>query len=150
MILDRQDHTNNYASLGARFKKAFDHLIKTDFTQLENGKHIIDGDDVFVIVMEYETKEPDDCIMENHRKYADIQYMVAGEEMIGIATYNNQVPTMPYDETKEAAFYEKNYTSMIRLQEKHFAVFFPQDLHMPCIKAGKAGSVKKAVYKIRV
>jgi YhcH/YjgK/YiaL family protein len=149
MILDSIDHCRRYTSTGALFEKAFDHILKTDFTKLPLGKYNIEGDDLFVILMEYETKAPSDCVMENHKKYVDIQFLVRGEEFIGITTYNGQVPITPYDETKEAAFYQKDYQSVIRLQQNHFAVFFPQDLHMPCMKTEKPEIVRKAVYKLR-
>jgi YhcH/YjgK/YiaL family protein len=149
MILDSIDHCKRYTGTGPLFEKAFDHILKTDFTKLPLGKYNIEGDDLFVILMEYETKSPSDCVMENHKKYVDIQFMVRGEEFIGITTYNGQVPTTPYDETKEAAFYQKDYQSLIRLQQNHFAVFFPHDLHMPCIKIENTEIVRKAVYKLR-
>jgi YhcH/YjgK/YiaL family protein len=150
MILDTIRHSSFYHSLGPLFKKAFDHLTNTDFTTLPNGKHAIEGDDLFVIVMEYETKDIADCIMENHKKYIDIQYMIRGAELMGITTFTGQVPITSYDETKEAAFYKKEYSSLIRVEQDQFAIFFPHDLHMPCIKEEKEANVRKAVYKVSV
>jgi YhcH/YjgK/YiaL family protein len=132
------------------FGKAFNFLTKTDFRTLEFGKHILEGDDLFVIYMEYESKEPAECKMENHKKYIDIQYMVSGEELIGVTTLKDQIPTVPYDETKDVAFYKNDYTSLIKLAQDQFAIFFPHDLHMPCIKAAQVSPVRKAVFKISI
>ncbi len=150
MILDDIKNSTNYVSLGQRFQKAFDFIKKTDMPGLGHGKHAIDGEDLFVIVMEYDTKEPADCIMENHKKYADIQYMIRGEEFMGVKIYSGQTATTPYDETKDAAFYTPEFDSLVKVKEGQFTIFFPHDLHMPCIKTNKSEKVLKAVFKVRV
>lgn len=150
MIHDNLEHCNLYSGLNPLFKKAFDYLLKTDFNKLELGKHAIEGDDLFVITMEYDTKEASECLLENHRKYIDIQYILSGEEFIGITTFNNQPAVVPYDETKDIAFYNNAYTSLLKLVQGQFAIFFPHDMHVPCLKTEKATKVRKAVFKIRV
>jgi YhcH/YjgK/YiaL family protein len=150
MILDSIKHVHLYYNIAKGFKKAFDFLMKTDFSKLEIGKHELDGEDLMVILMEYETKDADECKMENHKKYIDIQYMVEGEELIGISTFHDQVPTEPYNEVKDVAFYSPEYTSLVKLQKGYFAIFFPQDLHRPCIKTDRRTLVRKAVFKIKV
>src|SRR6478672_8807323 len=102
MILDDIKNSAYYTNLGPLFKRAFDYISKTDFNSLPLGKHTIEGEDLFVIVMEYETKDPADCIMENHKKFTDIQYMIRGEEFMGVKTFSGQTPTTPYDEGKDA------------------------------------------------
>src|SRR5687768_1995819 len=109
MILDNIENCATYMNLGPRFKQAFDFIARTDLKSLPLGKHEIDGDNLFVILMEYETKDASDCIMENHKKYIDIQYMLRGEELMGIKTLHGDVPTTPYDAAKEAAFYHPQF-----------------------------------------
>jgi YhcH/YjgK/YiaL family protein len=150
MILDSLDSSTLYSDINPLFKKSFDFLKKTDFTKLELGKHVLEGDDLFLIYMEYESKEPSECKMENHKKYIDIQYMLTGEELIGISTFHDQVATVPYDEKTDVAFYKNEYTTLLKLEQGHFAIFFPQDLHMPCMRTTTAVQVKKAVFKIKV
>jgi YhcH/YjgK/YiaL family protein len=150
MILDTLQHGLLYSGLSPIFKKAFEFLIKTDLSKLALGKHDIDGEDLFVLIMTYASKDVSECAMESHKKYIDIQYLIEGEEIIHIATLNGQVPTIPYDKTKDIAFYSGEYTSAIKLEQGNFAIFFPHDLHMPCIKAGNTSQVQKAVFKIAV
>jgi YhcH/YjgK/YiaL family protein len=150
MILDHLQNHHRYLPISPLFKKAFEHLTTTDLHKLDLGKHLIENEDLFVIVMEYPTKSIEECVMENHKKYIDIQYMILGEELMGVTTFAGQTPTTPYDETKDAAFYEKQYSSLIKVHEGQFAIFFPQDLHMPCLKTEKECLVRKAVYKLRV
>ena len=94
MILDDIKHATYYHSIGPLFKKAFEFIAVTDLKNLSLGKHEIQGEKLFVIVMEYETKDPQDCIMENHKKYCDIQCMLHGEEFIGVKTFSGQKPTI--------------------------------------------------------
>lgn len=150
MILDDIKNASHYTKLGPLFKKAFDFIGKTDFNAIPLGKHTIDGEDLFVILMEYETKDPSDCIMENHKKYTDIQYMVRGEEFMGVKTFAGQTPTTPYDDSKDAAFYHPEFDSLVKVKEGQFTIFFPHDLHMPSIKTGQPLKVLKAVFKVKV
>ena len=149
MILDDIKNASLYHSIGDLFKKAFEFITENDLKNLPLGKHEILGENLFVIVMEYDTKEPQDCIMENHRKYCDIQLILRGEEFMGVKTYSGQVPTTAYDEAKDAAFYQPEFDSLIKLKEGQFTIFFPHDLHMPSMKTGSSQKVLKAVFKVR-
>ena len=150
MIIDSFANHGLYHHVHPLFSKAFTYLQSQDLDKLELGKHIIDGDDLFVIIMEYETKDEADCIKENHKKYVDIQYMVKGEEGMGVSLLNGQTPTTPYDDSRDAAFYKNDYESMIRVRQGEFAIFFPHDLHMPSIKVLQKQFVRKAVFKVRI
>jgi YhcH/YjgK/YiaL family protein len=150
MIVDDSKNSAQYSNLGPLFKKAFEFIGKTDFNSLSLGKHSIDGDDLFVILMEYETKDPSECIMENHKKYTDIQYMVRGEEFMGIKIFTGETPTTPYDDKKDAAFYQPEFDSLVKVKEGQFTIFFPHDLHMPSMKTGQSAKILKAVFKVRV
>ena len=149
MILDDIKHASLYHSTGPLFKKAFEYIAATDVKNLPLGKHEIQGEDLFVIVMEYETKDPQDCIMENHKKYCDIQYMLRGEEFMGVKTFAGQKATTPYDDAKDAAFYQPDFDSLVKVKEGQFTIFFPHDLHMPSMKTGASSKVRKAVFKVR-
>ena len=149
MILDHISHSARYKSLGPLFEKAFDFIASNDLRILPLGKHLIEGEDLFVIVMEYDTKDPGDCIMERHKKYTDIQLMLRGEELMGVSTFAGQTPTMAYDESKDAAFFKPDYDSLLKVQQGQFTVFFPHDLHMPSMKSGNAEKVLKAVFKVK-
>jgi YhcH/YjgK/YiaL family protein len=149
MILDHINNAGRYKSLGPLFEKAFDFIASTDLTLLSPGKHLIEGEDLFVILMEYETKDPADCIMERHQKYIDIQLMLRGEELMGVSTFSGQAPTTPYDESKDAAFFRPVYDSLLKVQQGHFTIFFPHDLHMPSMKSVHAEKILKAVFKVK-
>ncbi|NOQ25078.1 MAG: DUF386 family protein [Bacteroidales bacterium] len=146
MIIDKIQKSLLYENLHSGFAKAFDFIRKTDFSKLVDGKYEIDGDNIFAMVQEYKTK--DIGKLEGHRKYIDIQYIHSGVEQIGYANLENQ-NIISDDEEKDLAFYEGE-GSFIKIESQMFAIFFPQDLHMPGIKIANANKVKKIVIKVKV
>ena len=72
MILDSLENRARYYALNPRLEKAFDYLLSTDLGALPAGRHAIDGDDVFINVMEAGLN-PDSARLEYHKKYADLQ-----------------------------------------------------------------------------
>lgn len=141
--------TNNgqFHSLHPLFAKAFDYLQSTDFAEYDEGKYPIDGNDMYASISEYVTKS--DGQLEGHLEYIDIQYIVSGSEIIGYAKKNDQPEIIPYSNERDIAFYEGVYEP-IKVEAGDFVVFFPDDLHLPCLKCDKPSVVKKVVVKVRV
>lgn len=106
---------------------------------------------VKVIVSEYETKSENKYGYEGHRKNIDIQYLLSGEERIACLPIERLVETEPYNEEKDAAFYKAN-TKLLEMTigDGFFAIFFPQDGHMPQLCIDKPMNVKNVVIKIEV
>lgn len=75
--------------------------------------------------------------------------MISGNERIGIAELENQIPSEEYSEENDVMFFKTEY-DLISLKEKMFAIFFPHDIHMPGIIFDKEEEVKKVVMKIKV
>jgi YhcH/YjgK/YiaL family protein len=148
MIIDKIENYKLYCNLSQRIAKAFAYINETDFTGMEAGKHTIDNDSIYAILQNYQTKEKIDCKLEGHYKYIDIQYIINGVELIGVTTLTNQTPIYT-DKEKDYSLYENN-TSMIRLEEGTFTIFFPDDLHMPSVKSNENSEVKKIVVKVKI
>jgi YhcH/YjgK/YiaL family protein len=150
MIIDTLNHCEQYYGLGENFKKAFEFLKNNDISKMELGKHEIDGEDVFVQIMEYTTKTIDNCKFEAHKRYADIQYVREGFEYFGYAPIERaSAPITEYDPEKDIIFFEKE-CDFVLLRENYFAVVFPHDLHMPQKMAVVPTFVRKAVVKVKM
>ncbi|MDX9882703.1 MAG: YhcH/YjgK/YiaL family protein [Prolixibacteraceae bacterium] len=149
MITDRIENTGFYKNSGTGVAKALQYIAETDFTGLAKGKYIIDGELIYAVVNEYETKPEADCKIEAHRNYIDVQFIVSGEEAIGYAPLNGQEPSIAYNDEKDCVFY-KVPTSKVILGAGMFAIFYPHDLHQPGISSGTISNVKKVVVKVRV
>ena len=149
MILDKIENCSKYFSLGKGFEEAFRYLLETDLKELADGRYEIVGDEVFVLLSSYETKSPAEKLPEAHRKYADIQFIVSGNENIGYAHLENQKIKIDYNEDKDIIFYDE-VSFFFKLPKGKFAVFLPDDIHMPGIIDGEVDMIKKAVVKVRL
>lgn len=133
-----------------RWEKAFEFLKTNDLKNMKLGRYELHGDNLFVNVDEYTTKDEEDARFEAHKKYADIQYLVSGEEKIGIAIMKNTAEIIPYDSLKDIAFYTSNEFNYRLASPSTFFVFFPEDAHRPCVKIDKNTKVRKVVVKVRI
>jgi len=149
MITARLKNTDiNNIDCDDKIKKGLEFLKETDFSKLEDGKHVL-SDDMYVNVQTYTTKS--DADFEAHRDYVDIQYMISGEELIGVTNYSDCKTTVPYDREKDIEFLsgKGNYTEMYT---GDFMVLYPDDAHKPSISIDRANpaKVRKAVVKVKI
>ena len=105
MIFDVLENAYRYQGLGGRLDRAFENLRNTDYSGYEPGKYEIDGENIFALVSEYETRGKESSQFEAHRKYVDLQYMIGGEEWVGYAPLQEHVPSREYDDEHDYALY---------------------------------------------
>jgi len=149
MIIDNIENASLYAGVSKPIKKALNYIQNTDFTNIKLGKHQINGDNMYALVNEYETKNATESFLEGHRKYIDVQFIIDGTEQIGYTALANQIVTKKYDSKDDYLLFNDQH-SMISLKKGMFAIFFPNDLHMPGIKIEKSSIVKKVVVKVKI
>lgn len=106
---------------------------------------------VRAIVSEYETKVENEVGYEAHRKNIDIQYLLRGEERVACLPLDKLKETVPYSEERDAAFFTSSLQPIeMTLGDGYFAIFFPQDGHMPQLSVDGPEMVKKVVVKVTV
>jgi biofilm protein TabA len=147
MIVDRLGNRSVDAHVPPRVRQALEYLRTTDMRAAVLGRHEIDGDRLFALVQEYQTRPPAECVWEAHRRYVDVQYMVQGTERMGYATIADMVPRVAYDADKDVAFFEPG-TRFVTLSAGMFAIFGPNDVHSPGGAAGPPQAVRKVVVKV--
>ncbi len=149
MIYDNIKNISRYFALGDNFKKALEYLSAADFMSIENGEYEINGKDIYAIVNEYQTKPLSAGKWESHKKYADIQFIVSGIEKMGFTETKKTIVLAEYDEDKDVTFH-KGEGQFINVEEKHFVIFFPNEIHMPSLAVNIPKQVKKVVLKVAV
>ena len=149
MITDSLQNASLYYGISEKIAEGLKYLEKTDLSELENGKYEIKGDEIFVIVQDYNTKQLSEGKFEAHRKYIDIQYIIDGAEKMGYVNVHNLKHSTEYDEEKDIQFFNGN-GDFVTVEEGSFTLFAPQDAHMPGIEVKTSEYVKKAVVKIKV
>ncbi len=130
--------------------KATFEFLKQDLTKLVPGKYNIIEKDVFASISDYQTKLPEDAKWEAHRKYIDLQFVIFGEEQMGILPLEKTVQPQAYNETKDLIFFGHSKGDIYMASKAHFFLFFPSDAHRPGICIQESKEVRKLVIKIAV
>lgn len=147
MILDHLSRAEKYFHVHPSFKHAFDYLKKTDLRTLSEGRHDIDGDDIYIIIANDSTGNVRRKL-EVHRNYIDIQLAIDGSfplEWHDIDSCKNIATE--YDKEKDVRFFSDPPLFTVMMISDMFAVLFPEDAHAP---QPPLTSVKKAVVKVAV
>jgi biofilm protein TabA len=114
------------------------------------GRHAIDGDRLYLVLAEYETRAAELGAPETHRDHCDVQVVLAGEERIGWAPLGSAChPRGAYDAGKDLQLYEP-VPGMSWLVAVPGSFFFldPSDVHQPGVAVGAPGRVRKLVGKV--
>ena len=149
MIIDLLNNAQLYHGVHPRLAQALKYLKETDLSAFLPGRFDIDGDDLYGLIIEYQTAPKEKSPWEAHRRYIDVQLMLKGQEMMGHAPIGALKVTKEYDETKDCLLLEGG-GSYFTVKAGTFVVFGPQDGHQPGIMIGTPQPVKKAVLKVRV
>ena len=152
MIIDNLKNCGLYYGTHKRFESAFDFIKKAEAENLEIGKYEIDGKNLYAIVQEYTTKLPEDAKFETHKNYIDIQYIISGREEMEVCDLSRAEATTEYNGEKDVQFFvPKAETTKLTMQAGDYAIFFPDDIHMPGVSPkGENVAVKKIVAKVRI
>lgn len=138
-----------YDYLEDKFKLAYKWLKETDLEATPVGNYPL-AEGIRAMVQEYTTVPENEKRFETHEKFFDIQYLVSGEEKIGICKREDLKATEGNAE-KDLFFYEApELAGEILLRAGDLVVVAPEDAHRPGCIAGKAMPVKKVVVKIFV
>lgn len=151
MILDTLANHAQYAAISPRFARAFAFLQQLP-ADAAIGRHEIDGEEIFAFVQKHQTKPVAEKLLEVHRKYIDIQYMVKGREIIMWAPLADLKDcTMAFDPAADAALY-KCIPEMVHIKvlPGQFALLFPEDGHAPSCAWDAPAEVLKVVVKVMV
>ena len=150
MIFAKLNGEANYAVYPAAIQKALAYLKSTDVMQLALGRHEIDGDRIFLNVMDMTTHSFEGSHPEIHQKYADLFYWPEGGEKIGVSAYTGEEPLCESRPQDDISFLDSAADeSFLIAKAGFFAVFFPWDAHRPGLMLGDAPATsRKCVVKI--
>ena len=152
MVKTTVQNMDCYAALNPRFPAAFAAIKQLASELFKKGRYTVDGDAVYVNAAEYDTRAPENGMMEAHRKYIDIMLMLDGEERIAVCpTDALHHVTTPYDETQDALLAGMEADcSVLRMRPGDVAILFPQDAHAPGLDANGTARVRKLICKVAV
>ncbi len=149
MIYDHIRNVRLYKAISPELATALDFLERQDIADMPIGRHDIDGARVYAMVQEYITKQASEAKWEAHKKYIDVQVIIAGKEKIGIAFTPSLHKAGPFDEERDFQLLEGKGATL-PLTPGFFVVLGPDDAHQPGIACGRPAKVKKIVLKVAV
>lgn len=105
----------------------------------------------FALEQVYEPRLRPEGFFESHRKYADVQVIVAGEELMEVEDISRLIVSQPFLAERDLIKYaDTAVASVLRMRTGDIAVFFPEDGHMPSLRWRAPGLVRKTVVKVPV
>ncbi len=137
------DYTKN-----PNYIKALEYMASTDLNSLENGKHVIDGDKLFVNIVDSQLKTPEQARLEVHDKYIDIQVPLSKDESFGVKPRSEcREPDGEFNTEKDILFYKDKDWKTVTVKAGDKIVFAPETAHAPLIGEG---TIHKAIFKVKV
>ena len=147
--IDIATFEKHYGEFPERWEAAFEYLVQNDLKALPLGRKDL-NENVYVAVSEYTTKDIENADYEVHKEYIDLQYIISGEELIGLTREHTELKIItPYIAEKDIEFYDYTGGELLPATPDNYFIFFPNDFHKPCIKRTKNSQVKKIVVKIK-
>jgi YhcH/YjgK/YiaL family protein len=105
----------------------------------------------YAVEMAYQTKPRVGGFYETHRRFIDVQVIVAGEEAMEVEHAERLAVALPYDEDRDFTKYcDSDSPSVLRTRTGDVAVFWPADAHMPSLAVNQPSLVRKTVVKVPV
>ena len=148
IIMDQLEHAEKYYPMHPAFAKAFAFLQQKSLSELPLGRHEIDGDRMFCLINEAPGSKREGVKLEAHRKYIDIQYVIAGvDEMGWKPTSVCTLPDTSYNAEKDFELFQDQPQTWTKVPAGSFTIFFPQDAHTAMFGDD---IIHKAVLKIAV
>ncbi|MEG1806011.1 MAG: YhcH/YjgK/YiaL family protein [Clostridia bacterium] len=146
MIYDKLNNLNKYFNNNKVMSKLSRFLEDNDVYSFPDGKYKIDGDNLFVVLMSYNAKDKNECKLESHEKYIDIQAILSGEEKIEYVKNDESKSLEPYNEEKDIQFFEGSGIEL-NVKESEFVLFMPKECHRPSYNV-TPNAIRKMLVKI--
>lgn len=146
MIVDTIENLGKYVALNPLFADVVEFLKNHDLQSMEPGKYPIKDKDLFMNLQVAQQRTKDTAFLETHIEMIDIQIPITCAETFGYTPLCD-LPAFDYNAEKDITKYgDTKPQTFVTVNPGQFAIFFPQDGHMPCII--DEPEIKKAIFKI--
>lgn len=148
MILSTLKDSARVEYLHPSFKEVFDFFKNNNVEALLEKRIVLDGDNLFINNDTVKGLKKENQILEIHRKYIDIHYLISGSETIGWSPLDciSKIK-VPYQEDKDFAFYLDIPQCYVTLKPGDIFIAYPEDAHGPIIGEGE---IHKLIAKIKL
>jgi len=151
MIVDELENSAVYEKVLPGLAAAFRFLVDNARADLPEGDYEIDGRNVYAVVLHRVTTPIEGAQFETHDRYADLHCVMSGRETIGWAPRKCLRAHSEHDPKGDVTFYDlPPDPTLVKMDPGRFALFLPDDGHMPLKQREKPSEVYKIVVKVRV
>ena len=148
MIFDDITNIKNYVEID---EKIADFILGLSADTPTGRIYLSDDGLTYANVDEYKTKLHENCKLEAHKKYIDIQLLFSGVEELDYTSLDGLTVSEPYDETRDIMFFASTdrVLNKVVLEPGKFVLLYPHEAHQPQMAYKNVPSgVKKVVVKI--
>lgn len=130
------------------YQLALDFIKNNDLCALPCGKHVIDGSNLWVNIVDATLRPISEGKLEAHNEYIDIQIPLSAPEAYGIKNRKecNQ-PIGEFNTANDIIFFSDSFDTLETRHPGEMIVFTPSVAHAPLLGAGP---IHKAIFKVRV
>lgn len=142
---------NDEEAVKERVDKAIEYLKGLKVSESDAGKRVDVDDNFYYSIQSYDTNPTEQCKLESHRKYIDIQIMVSGEESMDLVDISRLSLKEEYSEEKDVMFWNvPSRMSKTTLLAGDCIVLYPETAHRGARDLNGTSHVLKIVGKVRL
>lgn len=149
MIFGNIQNLEEYSFLEKGIQECFNYVGTHDLLLFEKGSHEIDGERLFVNIVEYSTTDAAERFWEAHKNYLDVHVMLQGEEQIDLNFIQN-MNVREFVEKDDFLPMDGEKNSSVILRNGDFLICYPNDGHRTAVAVTEPVRIKKAIFKVRI
>ncbi len=150
MVLDRIENIENYYGMNAGVDRALD-FVRTCAQTMDITQNYDLGNGVRAFCLSYQPVAPEYGSMEAHRQYIDVMFVKSGNEQIGYKPLSElKNVTQGYSAEQDVLLARETDAAILEFSQGSFAIWFPQDAHMPGISMDTEQVVERVMVKVPV
>lgn len=147
MITDTLDNLHKYTGLSPLLARVVDFVSSHVLENMPEGKHEVEGEDVWVSIQTARPRSREQAPLEVHREMMDIQIPLEGKEEQGFLPLSRAtVLSASYDARADISFLSLLPQEYIMVSHGQFVLYLPGEGHAPGISENP---FKKAVFKVK-
>lgn len=149
MILGKISDISVQTGLSSSLRAIIEQALTRDLATLDAGRYVIDGEDIFINVMAFDTSAAESKRYELHREYLDIQILLSGTERIDFGLEGSaQQPDIYHEDDDYLLCDSLEQRQTLHMVPGMFAIFLPNEPHKPGCMVNDSQKIKKAVIKV--
>lgn len=148
MIADTLEHVHHYGIPVEGLEEALAWLQRENPCELEPGRYPLGENGAAAIVASGFTVPAESEDWEAHRRFADLQVVLSGEEVMGFAPLSQMTPMGEYSAEDDCILLAGTGNFML-VRAGGFAFFSPYDAHKAMLSTGCGpAAVRKVIFKL--